>query len=885
MKNTIAKLSLPFLCFYLAACDTVNPITEPSLDEQKADVLVQFEQCHQLQSFRPSQQKQLIETCQKPLISKLADIENQLYRKAYGEGYSQLEPYEKGYWYGVKNNLIGILDNQGQVVIEPKYSDMGILRTKPNYNSYLYYSKHTLPDPMRHYFNVSELPTVNYFYPVVYFVDEQGNWGAINIETKAATVPFKYQEAHYVGSGYVELIERDLKTGEEISRVLVNQQGEAVLDPRLYDQYSFLGEDYIQVQKDQKYGIVKNNREIIPTISEKEFEFYDGLLIIDRWRTGETRIYSPEGKLIELPKNYRLIDGFSKDSQIMSVINDKNKQHSIWTKSGKKLFDHLLKAETVGNQYIQISKGKNLASYENYKSALLDLNGNMVLDYKYTEFNIVDIPNNPPLIETRLIEDLGILDNDLKELIPITFRSISYNAYEDEFNVSTHDNLEGIYSTAGKVIFEPAYKRIENSYYSPVKIVTRGDKIALFSLTGKAITDFRYETDKIKALNNDKLKEFFPDGAIIVKQGDAVGIINNAGQTVLPFEYQDLDFIDDYQVFQFKQKDKWGLIAPSGEVIIAAQYDDLKMHNPQQYLVRIGKKSGAINLKGEIIIPIDYDWVYSLRNGDDDKSEKETSRFFSVEKNGLWGVWDVVENKQIISNSFPSENFYTEQGEFTNIYRNRNIIANREGHSSAIYAQRQRDNQEQYGFVPAAPITISENALVSGKRDYKKLVNYFYQVEINSLKKGFQLERKLAEFYLDDISSLTTLFDDYINHLKEIKSGIENLKITDPEVKYLANQFLAYNFMRIQYQEEYKKYAIETKNSGIDSEEKLISLEKNYKRPVDTAEWEMNKIYILLKQKYNKFYQSYGGKPYTHYHYNGYNYLQYDTSWLFEDIG
>ena len=55
------------------------------------------------------------------------------------------------------------------------------------------------------------------------------------------------------------------------------------------------------------------------------------------------------------------------------------------------------------------------------------------------------------------------------------------------------------------------------------------------------------------------------------------------------------------------------------------------MHNTYQYFVRIDKKSGMINLKGESIIPIDYDQVYSLNNGDFfGESEKEESRFFSV---------------------------------------------------------------------------------------------------------------------------------------------------------------------------------------------------------------------------------------------------------------
>ena len=88
--------------------------------------------------------------------------------------------------------------------------------------------------------------------------------------------------------------------------------------------------------------------------------------------------------------------------------------------------------------------------------------------------------------------------------------------------------------------------------------------------------------------------------------------------------------------------------------------------------------------------------------------------------------------------------------------------------------------------------------------------------------------------------------------IKRMKNEIEDLKITDPEVKYLADQFLAYNFMRVQYQEEYKKFVIEASNSDENLEKRLISLEKNYKSPTDTAEWEMNKTYILLKQKYNK---------------------------------
>ena len=55
--------------------------------------------------------------------------------------------------------------------------------------------------------------------------------------------------------------------------------------------------------------------------------------------------------------------------------------------------------------------------------------------------------------------------------------------------------------------------------------------------------------------------------------------------------------------------------------------------------------------------------------------------------------------------------------------------------------------------------------------------------------------------------------------------------------------------MRVQYQEEYKKFVIEASNSDENLGTRLISLEKNYKSPTDTAEWDMNKNLYPIKNK------------------------------------
>ena len=93
----------------------------------------------------------------------------------------------------------------------------------------------------------------------------------------------------------------------------------------------------------------------------------------------------------------------------------------------------------------------------------------LVLDYKYTEFNAIKTQNNSTLkLKPVLIDNFGMLNSDLKELIPAKFQSISYNSY-DEINVTTFDNLYGIYSVAGKVIFEAySIKTSIEDYFAPI---------------------------------------------------------------------------------------------------------------------------------------------------------------------------------------------------------------------------------------------------------------------------------------------------------------------------------------------------------------------------------------------------------------------------------
>ncbi len=120
----------------------------------------------------------------------------------------------------------------------------------------------------------------------------------------------------------------------------------------------------------------------------------------------------------------------------------------------------------------------------------------------------------------------------------------------------------------------------------------------------------------------DSKEEFIRGYAVVSKDGK-YGIINQAGEEVVPIQFEKVsNFIGDYARVQIDNK--FGFVDKSGKVVVAPKYDKIYGYNGEYAKIELNGKVGLIDKQAkEIVAPI-YDAVnYNIIGG-----------YFEVAQNG-----------------------------------------------------------------------------------------------------------------------------------------------------------------------------------------------------------------------------------------------------------
>ncbi|HUS00565.1 MAG TPA: WG repeat-containing protein [Chitinophagaceae bacterium] len=262
----------------------------------------------------------------------------------------------------------------------------------------------------------------------------------------------------------------------------------------------------------------------------------------------------------------------------------------------------------------------------------------------------------------------GFINREGKEIIPPRFDSVGkYLQSFSSGNIEVMLNGKwGIINEQGKEVVPVKYQDVRNEYTNrfPVK---QNNKWG-FMENGKETIPIKYE--KV---------QYFERGIAPVLLNKKWGAVDSTGKTVIPFKYDDLFFV--YQVreplnwLRAKYKSKWGYVATNGTETIPFKYDAIKdyrinystekpmdttkleemgsfMFNDLE-MVQLGGKWGAIDVKGNEIIPIKYDDILNEWN-----SETFIIGFqwFRVKLNNKWGLIDAAGN-ELIAARYPSALF------------------------------------------------------------------------------------------------------------------------------------------------------------------------------------------------------------------------------------
>lgn len=475
-------------------------------------------------------------------------------------------------------------------------------------------------------------------------------WGIVSTSNRIL-LPFKYNE---IG----EFLERiTVKKGQKWG--VLSSEYQWIVKPKYKGAKLF--RKSICIKKGKKWGFVNNQNEILTDFRYDEVERYYSYK-----KLFKTRIDKKWGYINNLGKEVFPID--YEEINIIATSIFKVKRNGKWG---------IINAEKPDNtriKYDSIADVKYLnhkIAYLNCKAGLMDKKGDLVTKLSYDEIIVTDNSKNPSRFyadhkfNVRTGKNWGALDKEGKILRPVSENYLpKHLGYYIKFNKGKFGVLKG-----GKVSIPPIYddiNRISDTIFLVVK-KTNGSQIGRIvdgnhkEFLGIEYTNANYnygarlitlnKNEKYGAINKkgdvvfkleyDYFGAFNKNGLTKAKKDRKWGVINENGQTIIPFIHEHIDDINIFSPLIEVTKDNLvGAYNKLGELIIPTIYDriitSIRM-DTKNFLVVKDKKYGCININGEKILPLIYD---DLRENFEFEMGKDNA-YIRLAKENLWGLFDV----------------------------------------------------------------------------------------------------------------------------------------------------------------------------------------------------------------------------------------------------
>ena len=470
---------------------------------------------------------------------------------------------EKSVFICYENNKTKVLNEKGEEIYT-QYEDIQPLRLK-NVISDLMYEKTTLKYSKNGKYGIIDIEGKKITNPIYEDIDtlqfkegellvkKDGKYGVINIKG-ATLVKAQYdaieadryyeEETGYKKSGYIVS-----KTTDEGYRYgYINFEGKQLIENKYNDLYRVTDINsknaYIICAEDGKYGLMKDGKQIIKNEYQSLVynESNDTITILKGKKYG---VFSIEGKQI-VPFEYKQIDTTGK--YIYATSNDDNVK--IFDTDGKEAsIDSNLAILDVENTnykiYINTADGKTIYTiYENGKAITKN-------EYVYIEHL-----NNNYFIACNSEGKLGVIDEKDNTKIAFNYNSIQKIEGTELIQTTQNDtNTIEIYSKDLSKITELKNGNVEK-YTEYIKLYNN-DEIKYVSKEGKEIKN-------VELFKNNKI--------FANKWGDKWGFVDKNGNKVVDYNYDKVTEINNYGFAGIEKDGLWGVVDSNGKIIVEPQY-------------------------------------------------------------------------------------------------------------------------------------------------------------------------------------------------------------------------------------------------------------------------------------------------------------------------
>lgn len=505
----------------------------------------------------------------------------------------------------VENEKMGVIDNKGNVVIEPNYNNIQI------------------PNPTKDIFicsNENETKIVNAKGEEKFKKFEEVS--AIQLKELATEIPYEKSVLKYKENGKYGIINFD---GKKITKAI-------------YDDISNLPykEGELLVEKDGKYGVISILGKNILPIQYKEIKVdeyyeaenayrYSGYIVGNDTDKGTMYKYINYKTNIETKSEFqdikRIVDYEDKDKFYLiyekdnkyGVIEDGNtilnneydnieydnlNQLFIVKKDGKYGIVKLNGETLISCLYDEMDiEGIYIYALKNEEQTIFNTSGEKIEDPKYK--SVYNVENTNYKITINDENKYGVLDENNNSIISNNYFYIGYlgNNY---FVVSGQNGKNGIIDNKGNVILDTKYDTIEK--------IEDTNLIDAVEINTNTITLFNNEMKELNKMSNANI--FVEKNYIRIYSNKEQKYFNSNGE-----EKSNKEILSQNKIFSDVKDGKWGFVDSNGNVIVDYIYDDVTEQNSYGFAgIKKDGKWGSINEDGQVII----EPTYTLNNNEVD---------------------------------------------------------------------------------------------------------------------------------------------------------------------------------------------------------------------------------------------------------------------------
>ncbi len=402
--------------------------------------------------------------------------------------------------------------------------------------------------------------------------------GLINKDSIFITQP----QFEYIANFHNGIAEAGIKKGKEFLRGFINEKGQQIT-PFIYT-YVYQSGNYLIVQKDNKYGMLDTLGNYILSLDYDLIRNYDEFTLIQKNK-----------KLALFTENHGIITEFIYDDFLDIFHPD-----YILLKSNQGDFLLNQKGETVytvdkGEQIIDMKDSLLIVKDKKTdKMFLRNLSNNNLFVSDYNEMQFV---NN--VLKVAKGRKTGIVTYNNEIIIPLDFSTIY--PFKDNYFIVSKDKLNGLYQQSN-IMLPLKYKHIVPLLNDYLYVENEKNLNGMYDVNLNVVIPEEY-----------KIYEYYKS-YYLVEQNNQLMIFNLDDKSTLKlnsnFKFSNKNHfgVIKRNYFVLQESDKYGAVDYKGEVIIPFEYDYLEpIYASNKFIAKKNNKYGMISSKNETIKELKFD--------------------------------------------------------------------------------------------------------------------------------------------------------------------------------------------------------------------------------------------------------------------------------------